>query len=311
MAESPLPTGSRDDLRIEASRCLRMRFSASSCRRCADICPHGAVNLNGGFSIDADRCRGCLLCTTVCPSGALEHNCDFSARTAPLARVPEPVLGCFRTKERSHAALPCLGGLSEEHLLTLCHTLAGKLILNLAPCSDCPNGIMIPQLRHRLMILTEAGLLAGGCRIVIAEATADIHFSDEAINRRGFFKSLRGSLFQSAALILSGSAEQNERRSDYAGKRVPERRELLNLLVGRLSPELEKLVRNRYDRRITISGDCTSCQGCVAICPTGALLTDSHDEPPRFDFRRCTGCDLCLEFCVDGALKLCASTALF
>lgn len=304
-----LPIGSRDDLRIEASRCQRTRFSASSCHSCADICPHGAVNLDSGLAIDPERCRGCLLCTTVCPVGALEQNSDFSACPVQLSRVPEPVLGCVRTKERSNSAFACLGGLSEEHLLALCHSLSGALNINLSSCAECPNSPMIPHVRQRLAVLDEAGLLEGGCAVTLVESAAELRFCDEAVGRRGFFKSLRNSLFQSAAVIVSGSTEQGERRTAYAEKRVPVRRELLNRVVGRLSPVLEKRARNRYDHLISFSGDCTACQGCVAICPTGALRSDSHEEPPRFDFGHCTGCGLCVEFCLDGAARCNDSTS--
>ncbi|MBC8018599.1 MAG: 4Fe-4S binding protein [Verrucomicrobia bacterium] len=304
MADSRTLTGSRDDLVVDASRCLRMRFSESSCRPCADICPHGAVTLDGGLAIETELCRGCLLCTAVCPVGALEHGSDFSACLAQLSRVPEPILGCIRTKEYSNSTMTCLGGLSDEHLLALCHSLPGELALNLTACSECPNSAMIPHLHQRLAALSEAEVLEGGCRIVIAESEADIHFSDESVDRRGFFKSLRSSLFQSATVILSGSKEQTDRRSEYAVKRVPVRRELLNKIVGRLSPELGRLVLGLYNRRIVFTDNCTTCQGCVAICPTGALQTESQDEQPRFDPQRCTDCGLCVDFCIDGAVRL-------
>jgi len=310
MAESTLPIGSRDDVRIEASRCLRTRFSASSCHRCAEVCPHGAVNLDSGLAIDPERCRGCLLCTTVCAAGAMEQNSDFSACPVQLSRVAEPVLGCIRTKERSNSALACLGGLSEEHLLALCHSLPGKLAINLSSCTGCPNSATIPHLRRRLAVLAEAGLLDGGCALVVVESVAELRFNDEAIGRRGFFKSLRTSLFQSAAVIVSGSTEQSEHRSDYAGKRVPVRRELLNRVVGRLSPVLEKRTRNRFDHLISFTGDCTTCHGCVAICPTGALRSDCGEEPPLCNPRFCTGCGLCVEFCLDGAARFSESLSL-
>src|SRR5512140_2953940 len=99
MAENGTVTSNRADLTVDASRCLRMRFSESSCRRCTDICPHGAVTLGSGLSLNPEQCRGCLLCTAVCPSGALEQNNDFSDCLAQLSRVPDPVLGCIRTKE--------------------------------------------------------------------------------------------------------------------------------------------------------------------------------------------------------------------
>lgn len=304
MADAPLPICGRYDVRIDASRCLRMRYSASSCRRCADICPHGAVSLDGSFSLDRERCRACLLCTSVCPVGAAEQSSEFSTCLAQLARVPDPVLGCIRTKDTSNAALPCLGGLSEEHLLALCHSLSGKLILNLSVCTDCPNSAIVPHLRRRLAMLGEAGLLEGGCSLAAAESAAELCFRDEAIGRRGFFRSLRNSLFQSAAEIVSGSTELCERRSGYAEKRVPVRRQLLNGIAGHLCADREKTVRSRYNSLITFSGNCTSCQGCVAICPTGALRTESGEAPPQCNPHICTGCGLCVEFCLDGAAQM-------
>lgn len=303
MADSRSVAGSRDDLVVDASRCLRMRYSESGCRRCAGICPHGAVSLDGSLAVNPNHCHGCLLCTAACPSGALEQSGDFSACLAQLSRVPEPILGCNRTKEHSNAALACLGGLSGEHLLALCHSLAGALTLNLTDCGDCPNSPMVFHLRRRCADLSASGLLGGG-NIVIAESAQDIHFRDESVDRRGFFKSLRSSLFQGAAVILSAGSEQPELRREYAGKRVPVRRELLNRTLGRLSPEQDTLVRAHYCHQVVFSDNCTSCQGCVAICPTGALLADSPEDPPRFDRQRCTGCGLCMEFCLDDAVKL-------
>jgi ferredoxin len=302
MADSRTVTGGMDDLAVDASRCLRMRYSESGCRRCVEICPHGAVALDGGLAISRELCRGCLLCTGVCPVGALEQNSDFSACLTQLSRAPEPVLGCIRTGERANGTMACLGGLSEEHLLALCHTLSGTLALNLSLCCDCPNNTMIPRLRQRLALLSASGLPEGGCLIVIAETAQQIHFLDESVDRRGFFKSFRNSLFKSAAVMLS-PANEAERRSDYAVKRLPARRELLNRTVARLPVEAGIQIRGRYDRHIAISDSCTVCQGCVAICPTGALLTDFPDERPRFDTERCTGCGLCVEFCLDDALS--------
>jgi Fe-S-cluster-containing hydrogenase component 2 len=304
MADNRTITGSRDDLVVDTSRCLRMRFSESSCRHCVDICPHGAVILDGGLAINPEQCHGCLLCTTVCPAGALEQNSDFSACLAKLSKVYEPVLGCIRTNENSNGTMACLGGLSEEHLLTLCHSLHGELILNLTFCSECPNCAIVHQLRRRLSVLSGGRLLDGGCRIGIVESERDIHFRDESIGRRGFFKSLRSSLFQGATVILSAGNKLPERRADYSGKRVQARREMLNLIRENLHPEVENRVRDFFDTQFSCEDNCTACQGCVAICPAGALLTSSTDDPPHFESTNCTGCGLCAEFCIDGAVKL-------
>lgn len=297
-------TGSGDDLSIDCSRCLRMRFCDSGCRRCLDICPNGAVSLDDGLSIDSRQCRGCLLCTSVCPAGALEQVSDFSACLAQLSRVPEPVLGCVRTNKCSHATVSCLGGLSEEHLFALCHALPGSLTLNLAQCGDCPNSAMLTILAQRLDTLSASGLSKGGCRIVIAESTQDIKYRAESVDRRSFFRSFGKVLLKNAAVMLSTTTEQTERRADYTGKRLPMRRELLNRTRSRLSPELELQVGTHFDTCVTFDDSCTGCQGCVAICPTGALLTGVMDEQPVFDYLLCTGCGLCREFCLDHAVRV-------
>jgi ferredoxin len=249
-----------------------------------------------------------MLCTSVCPVGALEENNDFFACLAKLSKVSEPVLGCIRTKENSNGNLACLGSLSEEHLLVLCHTLSGELTLNLSACIDCPNGAMTPYLRMRLNILSSAGLLDVGCRIGITVSAQDIHYRDESVDRRSFFKSFRNSLYESADHILSGTKDTFERRIKYAVKRVPIRRTLLNSIKSKLSHELEARIQVKFDSCVSFDETCTQCQGCVAICPTGALQTESQVEQPRFDPLRCTGCGLCVEFCLDGAISLIVHT---
>jgi ferredoxin len=304
MADSRTVTGNRDDLVLDASRCLRMRFSESSCRHCVDICPHGAVSLDGFLAINPNHCGGCLLCTAVCPTGAVEQSSDFSASLARLSRVPEPVLGCIRNNEQSNASLACLGGLSEEHLLALCHTMSGTLTLNLSRCSECPNSAMVQHLRQRLEVLLVAGLLEGGCNIVMAESAHDINYRDESVDRRSFFKSFRNSLFQSAAVILSTTNVPAVRQTPYGDKRLPERRNLLNLTRDGLSAAVDTRIREQFYCSIVCDETCSACQGCVAICPTGALQTEQSDAPPQFDQKLCSNCGLCAEFCLNEALQI-------
>lgn len=304
MADSKVVTGNTDDLVVDFSRCLRMRFSENSCQHCADICPQGAITRNGSLAINPEQCNGCLLCTTVCPVGAIEQNSDFSVCLEKLSRVPEPILGCIRTKECSNANLACLGGLSEEHLLALYHSLTGRLTLNLSLCGDCPNMPIITRLHERLDALSEAGLVDRDYRFFSAESAQDVHYCDEPVGRRSFFRSFGDSLFKSAEIILSTTNTKNRQYTGYAEKRLPERRELLNSIRIKLPLSMRVHFTERFDSIASFNGNCTACQGCVAICPTGALQTERPDTNPVFDHMLCTGCNICEEFCLDDALKI-------
>lgn len=294
-------TGSRDDVVIDQSRCLLNRYSGSSCHHCVDICPHQAVRLDEQLTIDPELCCGCLLCTTVCPSGAVEHQVNFQTTLAQLAKTTEPVLGCYRTAECANASLPCLGGLSEEHLLSLCHQLNGRLTLNLTRCQDCLNRAILPALKSRLTNMTVSGLTAGSCTLIAVESQGELNYQSETVDRRSFFRSLRCSLFQTAAVALQSSSEQVEHTSSYGDKRVPLRRKLFNDTILKQPKELQRTATYQFVHQIRFTQDCTACQGCVAICPTGALVTAERGLHPIFKQEYCTGCSLCVEFCLDRA----------
>lgn len=304
MADIKKLTGSRDDLVVDASRCLRMRFSESRCLSCVDICPQRAMSLDECLTINPDHCSACLLCTSACPVGAVEQVSSFSDILVQLSRVPDPVLGCLRTTKSSNATSACLGGLSEEHLVALCHTLSGKLTLNISLCSNCPNSEIVHHLQQRIEFISEAGLLEGGCSIATAESGQDIDLCNESVNRRSFFNSIRKSLFQTAAILLSNNNEQTVRHSEYAGKRLPIRRGLLNEARNKLSIKLAERLGKQFDSSVSFNETCTMCLGCVAICPTGALTAVELEETPTFDYLLCTGCQLCSEFCLDKAVNI-------
>jgi len=301
-----ITTGSRNDLQLHPSRCLRMRFSGSSCSRCADICPHGAINLENALAVDQNICRGCLLCSTACPSGALEQGSDFSECLSRLSKVPEPVLGCVRTQEHSNANITCLGGLSEEHLIAIYALQVQQVQLDLATCSGCSNENAVKLLRGRLDDLGRKIALPIGGKIKLVEQAAELNFLKETIGRRGFFKALTGSLLKETSTLLQSAKTPDKTRVAYTEKQLPQRKTILNLGLKEL-PELEQQqIRRFFKREAVRSENCDGCAACSKVCTTGAMTekTDGESNQVEHDPLHCTGCGLCVEFCLNEALQL-------
>ena len=43
----------------------------TACGICADVCPAGAIKVNGQTVVQADLCTGCALCVGECPNNAI------------------------------------------------------------------------------------------------------------------------------------------------------------------------------------------------------------------------------------------------
>lgn len=66
----------------------------ADCRRCADACPTGAIDLSGGVAIDLGRCLFCTDCTDACVHGAIGFSQDYRMavrRREDLVATDEPL----------------------------------------------------------------------------------------------------------------------------------------------------------------------------------------------------------------------------
>jgi len=41
------------------------------CALCVDVCPEGAISVNGKAEIDREKCTGCGTCVEECPQDAI------------------------------------------------------------------------------------------------------------------------------------------------------------------------------------------------------------------------------------------------
>ena len=69
------------------------------CGKCAEVCPHGVFDLDGGKAriAEKDLCMECGACALNCPAGAIEVNAGVGCAAAIIKgwfTGGEPTCGC-------------------------------------------------------------------------------------------------------------------------------------------------------------------------------------------------------------------------
>lgn len=290
-------------IQLDHSRCVHRRFSRTDCRRCAHVCPSGALVVEQGPRIDSALCTGCRLCEAACPAGALAGDeRGIGALAKALAEHPRPVLGCRAPGVSAHVHTGCLGFLEIEGLLALLLFFPDGLTLNLTPCEGCRGSAMLEALAGAVEKLRQLPGLPGVDRLRLARTAEELDYREAALSRREFFTFLRRRSSEAASLAATRLQSVPE-PAGGGSKSLPARRRLLLRALPLLSPELRSQLEARLFPSLTFGPTCTACTGCTGICPTGALAT-SADDPPRpvFTPRLCTDCSLCAEFCRKGGI---------
>jgi len=86
-------------------------------------------------------------------------------------------------------------------------------------------------------------------------------------------------------LELSGKKENFDKGVEYLGS------------VGvKIQPLSQDVIRNETK--------CTDCGACVPICPTGALVVDTHSRKVHFYDNKCIACELCVKVCPTRAMEV-------
>ncbi len=290
--------------RLTISRCLRARFQESRCVRCLDECVHGAIHLDGVVRIDAERCRGCMACTTACPSGALEAAPDFQRIVERRPPTDALIIGCTRHPHDPGIRVPCLGMLSEEHLVYLFASCPEPISLVTASCTECENVTAVERLKDRILRIERLTLFHFSERFRFVTVRPEP--AERRYDRRSFFAAVKNKVVSQVVGTVASDPESDPERArtgvDYFSKRIPRRCRLLAAALSRVTPDQARIIGDVLRFRMVLSESCDGCFGCVAVCPTGAL--ESSSQAPRLDEAGCTGCELCSEFCANGAIRI-------
>ena len=270
--------------RYTEARCLLYKNSVGGCDRCYQVCPKGAVRLEGWrVELDEALCTGCGLCTGVCPGVALEY---------PLGGIQEALirgkgqLRCSKAEGKGEEVL-CLGRLTPG-LLAEAGSRFGKVVLARGACVSCRIGG--PSVPEHLERMAEEARRYHPLEVEVVEGP----LPGEPVGRRELFQALLGSAKRTAADLvpeLPLPAPEEE-------KGLPPELRLRRLAA-------ERAFEVRWPR-IRVEEGCTLCPVCTNVCPTGAVrrVREGEEYVLYLQVEACTGCGACVESCPPQVIRL-------
>ncbi len=283
---------------INRSSCPSAITRRSSCKRCSENCPYGAIEPTAsGPRIDRELCVGCGVCEGACPAGAVQWKNGWPGRLIRIVETVEPgknggkqlSLACEERKSANIETLPCIGGLSWKMLLAAAASGIYRLRILTADCPSCVKSKAAANLEKQ---------------IEIAESIADIPVVEiekgpvydgkvENIERRRLFGRI-GAMF----------GEFSSESPDNGAGAKNSRKELLKHLEG-IKINNGGLNNIPDWACLRAASECPVCDACSLACPKGALIK-KEEKGALFlehDRRLCVACLACVGACVAGLIE--------
>ena len=298
-----------------ASRCTRFRYRYSGCSRCADACPHEAVELGDeGIKISAAACQNCALCAAACPTEALLA--DNLPRIEVLKRVakrPEVIFACAPSESNGDEIVPCLGGLDAAMLAYLVSRDIAVTLAGTQHCAECVHGAR-GEARLGLNLEAVEALRAkfGNDKwidiVVPDESESDPRKIEHNPSRRHLFRRFvgRGADQMTRPVLASEAQPVPLKAIRFAAPFSTAGRELLQILFNtpQETPTSLSVHAALLAAQVGIQPGCTACEACARACPTGSMQIRESGTAWKlgFEFTRCVGCGVCVEVCQPNVL---------
>jgi len=306
---------------IEASLCSRFRTPKSDCDACAALCPESVIELSEKGPEIIGGCTDCGVCFSVCPNGAfrLEKRDDAAIlgeiRGSIKEKGGEFRISCQWGDAESDLVTPCLSRLTETLLVGPALAGAARVELLIPPCGECPSHRAAPHFekvarnaRHLFRTLWPEDRLFTR-KIPIKGFVSE---PEEPVSRRAFLGALRKKAADAVASSLPEMPAEKSGGNDKPFhtillERPPnvKRSTLLNALNGCPSVEqIEVPLEESLLAEIEVGPECTGCDTCVTLCPTGAISRpDGKNYQLIFRAHLCVNCRVCEKSCMPGALQ--------
>lgn len=305
--------------------CTRKRHRLSTCTRCFDVCPVGAITWDDGLQIDWEVCTGCGLCAAVCPTGALEAkkptNDELIVEIQRVLRgQDEVVFACPRVSTEGRAQpirVGCVGRLDESLLVSAVAYGAKAVWLVDGACESCPQAggrALTEKSAARANALLEA--FGRSERVAFREDLPEGEGSQGAssgVSRRGLFKVLARETARVGEIAATVEKSDTAATPTVAVKgelprALPSKRVLLLAALQRLGEPCQEILVCDPDgpfAQFQLGEGCTGCQMCAFFCPTGALTKVVEDGRMGLAFRlsHCVNCHLCHDVCYQHAVE--------
>lgn len=323
-------------------RCIAVRNRHSSCHKCSEACPAGAIYAEKNkLEFDAALCMNCGSCTTVCPVEALVSLLpdDETLRKAINLTMPEAdgaaVFACARIASKGladpvkYAEVPCLSRMEESMLLELAAQGVTEIVLVDGTCKTCKYRSCRKLIREVVdtanVLLETQGSDVRVKRMSEFPDCASVHNRQELLaeSRRGFFTSMHVRANDAAVETVKHMAGKGEPKNKVQEKlrdliKVtekgslpqfnPERRGRLLDAMFELGESAPVELHTRLFGTVEIDYEkCNACGMCTVFCPTGALVK-SQAKPEGEGFEGCSYLEFSASDCVQ--CNLCADACL-
>lgn len=313
---------------IDALACL----GTSRCGRCIQACPADALQtpesvLGAPPVVDASRCQACSGCLDVCPSGALSldgHDPGTLAQRLQAllqggdgSAAPSLVIACHSAAAPVHHlgdrdGLPgwlvlevaCLGGIGSGWYLAA--LAAGARTVQVLPCDRClDRGSLTRELHFSRSLLVALGDVDAARRVGVLPAEG-----------RRLGRALLAVDGLTALVDGTGTDRIPAPGALETSTRVASR--VAAWAVAELQRALGRSAEDRHRRPLVIQGEgaplgvpraaqgCTACGVCARSCPTRALSLSAGLGSTELvlDPAACSGCRVCVGTCPEGVLDV-------
>lgn len=300
-------------LHFDASLCVRAKSRFSNCTKCADVCPSQIQIVNNLPSFIPSTGIQAAACIGVCPTEAFSLS-GFS--------VTEFFFDFLASKVRlisPHVNIPCLSVLSVEHLIALALASDEPISLDLTGYKKGSTLLeyieaTIEEANFVLSSFCDKRLETNTLKSPVQEKSP---LAQEETSRRDFLRnvSLQGAIKQKLAFDEAVDAQMLQHFEIDSGmvakiknKQLPDKRKILFAVLKKTAaPKVFEILPQdevSFVSQKYINEDCTNCQICYRVCPTGALSSDNKFSLIHFDAMLCVKCRLCHDVCEPHAIGL-------